>query len=356
MLSNFNQKFSNSTNGNETYHESNYEDGFCKGNFILMLTGLLCNIICICVFLHKKNIIRKFNWYLLVLAVFELIFCLTQSVDHLHRLITIPPTFLHAINLRINITIDFIIHSSDSYATILTLLLSIDRLYAIKNPLKIRKFVTSLHAKCLMSTCFISVLILKIIYFGLCTDKKINKDFQMVYCLVLSPVIFNIIPMVVIFVLNVLLLKEMIDHGREKKARISSLARQSLTNMICLSELNKSSQLDAVQCRVFNKKEISKTQKAHYLIIIASAAWTVFTAFPFFTLNAYTIACQFEVFQIISNFETIDLAQDILSILFNSNHCINFFIYFVFYEDFRTCIIKFRLSSKTINLNNSPLW
>ena len=58
------------------------EDIACNLNIFMMTLGLVLNMLSISTFLQKKLLRRKFNWYLLVLTIFELIFCVTVFIDY----------------------------------------------------------------------------------------------------------------------------------------------------------------------------------------------------------------------------------------------------------------------------------
>ena len=59
----------------------------CYLNLFVLSFGIIGNLLCIYVFLQKNMIARKFNWYLLILAIAELIYCLFVFFDYLFRLI-----------------------------------------------------------------------------------------------------------------------------------------------------------------------------------------------------------------------------------------------------------------------------
>jgi hypothetical protein len=141
----------NKTNSN--YLKNNSSDKFkaessiCSINIFFMVFGIIANIISIAAFSQKNLRKRKFNWYLLILAIFELIFCLAVFADNIFMKISEKKIYLHALNKISGIIIDFTVHTTDSYTTVLTVLLSLDRLYAIRKPMKIKQFITNLHAK-----------------------------------------------------------------------------------------------------------------------------------------------------------------------------------------------------------------
>ena len=156
-----------------------------KINFILILIGLIDNIFCIFVFLQRKMIKIKFNWYLLIIAIFELLFCLILFIDYSFRLVYKTPMFLHDLNVIANMIIDYSLHLIDSFVTIITMILSIDRYQAIKNPTQIRKLFTYMHSKRLVRMTFISLVILKIPGFKICYENT-ERNFNIIYCNIIN--------------------------------------------------------------------------------------------------------------------------------------------------------------------------
>jgi hypothetical protein len=107
-------------------------------NIVILSIGFSDNLMCIYVFLQKKLLRHKFNWYLSIVAMFKLIFSLTLFIDHIFSIIDKGQKFLHDINETASKIIDFIVHTSDSYIAVLTVFLSLDRLVAIKIPMFIK--------------------------------------------------------------------------------------------------------------------------------------------------------------------------------------------------------------------------
>ena len=109
-------------------------------SIIFMLIGIVDNSISIYAFLQKKLLENSFNWYLLIVTIFKLIFCTTLFTDYIFNKVYYEPIFLHDLNRYATVIIDYIIHTSDSCIALLTVFLSLDRLYAIRHPLKWRRF------------------------------------------------------------------------------------------------------------------------------------------------------------------------------------------------------------------------
>ena len=59
----------------------------------------------------------------------------------------VEPMFLHELNHNSNKIVNFLVHNSDGSLSMLTVLVSLDRLYAIQRPMNIKNFFTNLHAK-----------------------------------------------------------------------------------------------------------------------------------------------------------------------------------------------------------------
>ena len=116
-------------------------------NSLLLGIGILGNLISFFVFLNKTLRKRKFYLYLLTLTVFKFFFCLIFFIDFIFVAIHKSGLFLHNIHKIYFIIIDYTIHTIDCCTVVLTMLLSTDRLYAIKKPMEIKEFFTNLHAK-----------------------------------------------------------------------------------------------------------------------------------------------------------------------------------------------------------------
>ena len=99
-------------------------------NLFLITIGILNNLICVYVFSHRIMRKHKFNLYLLLTAIFQIIYCLVLFVDYLFYVLK-KGLFLHDLNVYIEMIIHYLIHLVDSYVIILSLIISIDRLYAI---------------------------------------------------------------------------------------------------------------------------------------------------------------------------------------------------------------------------------
>ena len=82
-------------------------------------------------------------------------------------------------------------------------------------------------------------------------------------------------------------------------------------------------------------KNLSLYQKSHYLVILITALWSVMTSIPYYSFKSFFLLVETTVFTTDLSDSTINKVQITTSILLNFNHCINFFIYLSFYDDFR---------------------
>ena len=291
-------------------------------NISLLVIGIINNLLCIYAFLQKRLLKRKFNWYLLILTIFRLIFCVILLVDYIFS--KINTILLHDYNYISKIAVDFTIHTSDSCITMLTLFLSLDRLYAIKyaikNTLKIRLFITNLHPKKLIGLSLVILIALKTFSFTFC-EIKFSSDIHVIYCSLLSPLLFNSFPSVVILILNSVLVAKIIKYNEKHKER----------------EFDNETPVLLLRIRRFDyvSSAFSRTQKSHYIIIIVSSVWSVITSIPYYSFNSYISLFQLKLFQNIFKMKRVIITQIISSIIFNSNHCLDFYIYLYFYNDFR---------------------
>ncbi len=111
-----------------------------------MLFGIIGNLICICVFKNKALLKKRFNWYLLILAFIDCIFCAIVFLNYLVYNIKEERALYDLSKFTCYFT-DFIVNSVDEYSVFLTLLLSIDRLNAIINPIRNKFFITNRYQK-----------------------------------------------------------------------------------------------------------------------------------------------------------------------------------------------------------------
>ena len=307
----------------------------CRINLILMFLGIINNICSIFIFLQKKMLKRKFNSYLLVVAFCELIFCFILFIDYLFRFVYTKPMFLHDLNVYVNMVMDYLIHLSDSYVVILTLILSFDRICAIKTPDDVRFLVTTVHTKMIMASTFIALLVLKMPGVFLCY-KNSEKKFEIIYCTIVSPFIFNIIPTIVIFILNLILVARIFKYYRKNKMK--ERRQLTATKRLNVTFRRQSNQAHVI---VYSQLAFSRTQKSHFIVLIVISFWSVLTTMPYYLLNTFYLLFNLEIFSNRVDFNQINRIQIISSLFFNTNHCVNFFINLFFNFEFRNYICKF---------------
>ena len=121
--------------------DSKLEKTITNLNITILSIGALGNVLSLFTFLQKDLLKLKFNWYLLTITIFEIFFCCTGFIDYIFPKICDRDIFLHDLSKISYITVDYILHTSDACIVVLTFLLSIDRLYAIKHPLKIKELM-----------------------------------------------------------------------------------------------------------------------------------------------------------------------------------------------------------------------
>ena len=314
---------------NKTNERKESSEFFVILDLILMVIGLIGNSLCIKIYSKKEMRKNKFNWYLLVLAIFELIFCFILFGNYLFQIVHPKKYFLYELNNYLGIFVGFLIRTIDSYLVLITLYLSIDRLYAIKNPIEIKDFITHLHVKYFISITLACLIPLEIVDVAVChlIDHKI---FYITYCGFISPIIFNYTPAFLVLIVNSFLLKELFVYYSSKRFNFASKINSFVKRTS--SRNNKNVILES---RI-NAKPLKKSQKSHYILIICLALWAVLTTIPYYALISFT--------SIIRTFErendSILKIQNIVSIFFNSNHVINFFFYLTFHSNFRSCIFK----------------
>jgi hypothetical protein len=319
------------------------EDNIYKVTLFLMLLGIIANMICICVFLQKKMLKIKYNWYLLVLAIFQLFYCLVLFFDHLFRFIHPLNILLRDFNKIFEIIIYFSINTSDSCLVLFYMILSIDRLYCIRNPHKIKTFITQIHAKRLLFTTILILLIVKIADFLFCS-KIVDKNIFTSYCTLTSPIMFNIGPTALILLMNLILIKEMISYFFYKADRFIAVREMNVTYQKNQTKLTVSNPKLMISLRV-------NTSKCQCLIILALSIWLVLTTIPF-TFSSYYFIFRIDTITkklalelnfdekrlTINRIKIINSLQTISSIFFYSNHCINLFVYILYDPMFRSSV------------------
>ena len=305
-------------------------------NLALFTMGVIGNAICIYVFGQQEMRRSKFNWFLLVIAIYELIFCLILSLDYIFQFINNEKILLHQFNKTLYIIFDITVHAIDSYLSIIRLILSVDRLYAIRNQLNMKNFVTNLNSKFFNLTIFFIILFLRIPSAFLCSrniDTLFFLSDNISYCSVLTIIVFHVIPVVLILIINCSLIKEIIKKYRNKSPDFK------IDKVELMVFYKNCTQNTSLIINRMNGRLISKTQNSYYFVIIASSCWLVFTttAYYIFSASSYMSIVKSSLVdeEYIQKTRNLRKIQHILTILFNSNHCINILIYFPLYSIFR---------------------
>lgn len=370
-----------------------------------MLFGILGNFICILVLMQKTLLNRRFNWYLLILALADMIFCFIVFVNY-YIVFTNPSRALYDLSKLTCYFTDYVVSSIDAFCVFLTLVLSIDRLYAIKRPIKSKMFLTYRFPKRIALLGYLTLLIIKspelflsqrkyitpstsalnlsenvnfnstrnevIIDFNLdeLVDGKhllepIGKEYchstsmfdsssehkenhsqsihiiYIVYCNVIMPLLFNIFPAIIILVLNLALWFFM----RRYSTLMINNPSKSLKGKSLTSFINRTS-----------RRSITTTQKSHYFTIIMLGIWLLITTIPYYSLFTYHWATSLKL---INDRNRLHMTiQAISSAFFNSNHCINIIIYMIFNKDFRLNALKILFNLFNLNpvIKLNPLY
>ena len=316
----------------------------CYIDFVIILSGLLTNTICIFGYYHKSMRNNKFNWYLLSIACFELIFCVIHLIDYLYQMFDSNSLYLQDLNNYTSAMFDILIHFIDSFVIVIIFILSVDRLIAVKNPFEIRNSLTYKYAPQILSIAILSLIFLKIPNIFFCYFKTEN-NINLLYCLIISPFLFNIIPIISTLFITSVLVFERINYyrilGKERSALSHSIQRRAkLTN----TKFNNSQ--DEENLLILNirlngpqSQPLSGQDKSQHYITIFSALWLILTTMPYYSTNLFFLSNSLNLDYL--NFNEISKKQIIFSILFNSNHCIiHFLIYIYFNLEFRNIVFR----------------
>ena len=130
------------------------------------------------------------------------------------------------------------------------------------------------------------------------------------------------------------------DFNKSKES--FNLVRKRKNSRRSTDELNfrqKFSQAELLVCTNCKRtNEISRTQKSHYFVIMFLGLWLVLTSIPYYTSTTLNNINHKYLFS--ERRKSFGLFQAIASVFLNSNHCINFFVYYIFDGMFRTCFFK----------------
>lgn len=131
-----------------------------KMNFSFMLIGIISNLLCISVFANKQQLKRKFHYYLLALSIADLLYCIIIFFNYLTYVLD-PPNVLYDLSRLTCYFTDYIVGSIDAFCYLQLLTLSVDRIYAITRPLKLRNFLTYRSPRILILGTMVLVLVFK---------------------------------------------------------------------------------------------------------------------------------------------------------------------------------------------------
>ena len=338
MIDTVKKYFLNFTNNTIFDNILKIEEISCNFNICLASIGIIGNLLSLYAFSRDNLLKRQFNWYLLVIVSFELVYCVIVFSDNFFSKFQSEPIYLHNINKMSYIIIDFIVQTIDLLTVTLMIILSLDRIYAIKNPVKAKNMYTNVHAKKVIIASLLATILLKTTSVLLFEQNDICNENDFIYCSFVAPFLLTMISLIIIFILNGIMVKNIISFYRNRpKTSIIMVARKSLATIVNFKETRKiafTSQISE------NNQQISETLKSLYFITMAYSSWLIITSIPYICIKIYFVLVRFN--KISNNFDlkTIFLIQMITAIIFNSNHCAIFFISFKFYNDFRTSILN----------------
>lgn len=320
----------NQKNNTEEYLETNPK--ILRINFFIVSFGLLGNTLCILILSRKTLIRRKFNWYLLILAVDELIFCLSYFINNF--LLIFFSINIFEFSMLVGSLYSLFIAFIDFFSIWITLLSSIDRYYAIKYPLKKRNFLLHKHSKLVTMLVFAMTFMIHCI--GTLPEALINEEsefyrFAILFGYVITPILLGLIPVLAIILLNTLLAMNVLNYEKNNR---------HFKNAVNLIELAKK-RVPQHHQHVHNRRKISKRQKSYVFILIALALLVLAVNIPFYIVDGLS----FLIFKKLSDYSVV------VSIIFISSHASNIFIYICFHNAFRIylfniilkpCIDKFK--------------
>jgi hypothetical protein len=170
------------------------------------------------------------------------------------------------------------------------------------------------------------------------------------------PVLFNIIPGLLILINNSALWFYMRNYTRSLKrndqdnyARTVTAASSTAaaaaammvvynhngtTNMTATTSLNNTTIKQQQQQRHRRYDTMTKSQRSHYFTIITLGVWMLLTSIPYYIFTTWNWAASLRVIQHSDTRSTriYMSVQAITSAFFNSNHCVNILIYMAFYK------------------------
>lgn len=306
---------------------------------IIVSFGFVLNSIAIYILSRKQLIKQNFNFYLFVLAVNELVFCIYRFLLYFHNNYPIFSgiTIIEEAILRVfNDYLDF-------NSIWVALLSSLDRYYAILFPLKIKSFITYRSSKLLLIATHLIVAILTLaghmpalylIKKNIETSYNIdNFDqiavFSNISQNILTPIVLCLIPAIGIVWLNTLLAITLIRYEKCNHGLLSYPIEQSVD--------------DSTMSGIVNNRAISRRQRSYIFVLICLALLVVFCNLPFYImlgLHAFNLS------------ENILYFVFTISLIVSASHCINTFIYIAFHNDFRCYFLRVFLKPCLKDANN----
>lgn len=170
----------------------------------------------------------------------------------------------------------------------------------------------------------------------ICTSKSSNSPmdqersfdyFVYIYiCNIIIPVLLNLIPAVLILVLNLILWFFIRNYTMKSKKGNKNKPRGT------------------------GSSNLSSTQKSHYFTIIILGIWLLVTTVPYylFNLDYWFLVISDRESSILTTLKFL-IRQGISSVFFNFNHCLNIIIYIIFHRDFQRKVLSNLI--KVFNLN-----
>ena len=207
-------------------------------------------------------------------------------------------------------------------------------------PLKIKEFVTHLHALSLILMSLTSLIILKIINCGLC-EINIKTEIHLGFCVIVSPLIFYTIPLTIILILNVLLVHKLVkyfkNHQQINETNNQEIQLSLFETQASTSRKSMSNSIKSPLRKFGGKQKNNRDKKIQYFVIILSDIYSILTSIFYYSLSSVFILFQLNFFYM----ETIIKLQILSSVFFNSNYLIYFFIHLAFNDDFRNVFKKY---------------
>jgi hypothetical protein len=151
-----------------------------------------------------------------------------------------------------------------------------------------------------------------------------------IYSNLIIPILFNILPAIVILILNTILWLFMKRYTSQTN-RLMTGSRRIINSQLS-SRVNQTVKTTTTNR---SRRPLNKMQKSYYFTIIVLGIWLLLTTIPYHLLFTYRWANTLHIIR----FENLDSIfnnlQIISTVFYNSNHYINILIYLVFHRDFR---------------------